>query len=93
MLFGEGDFSGAENEGVFSLHLHHFPQTVGLGEEVGQSIHDGGNKQNKWRENISGKMRNIVGILQGDNYAGYCFVLRVLIPINFFKLVVIIKLK
>ena len=62
-----------ENEAGFSPHLQRFSQTVGLGKEVGQSIHDGGNNQNKRRGNIFGKMRNTVGILQGDNSAGYCF--------------------
>ena len=38
-------------------------------------------------------MGNTVGMLKGDNSAGYCFVLRVLIPMNFLKYVVIMKLK
>ena len=38
-------------------------------------------------------MGNTVGMLQGDNSAGYCFVLRILIPMNFLKYVVIMKLK
>ena len=71
--------------GGFFPHLQGFPQTVGLGEEVGQSINDGENKQNERRGNILGKMGNTGGILQGDNSAGYCFVLRVLTPMKFFK--------
>ena len=69
----------------FSPHLLRFPQTIDLREEVGQSIHGGGNKQNQSSGNIFDKMRNTLGILQGDNSAGYCFVLRVLIPMDFFK--------
>ena len=40
MLFGEGDYPG----GLFSNHLQSFLQTVGLGKEVEQSVHGGGNK-------------------------------------------------
>ena len=32
-------------------------------------------------------------VVEGENPAGYCFVLRNLIPINFFKKVMIVKLK
>ena len=66
-------------------HLQSFPQTVGLGEEVGQSIHGRGNKQNERRRNIFGKMGNTGGILQGDNSGGYCFVISLLIPMKFSK--------
>ena len=38
-------------------------------------------------------MGNRRGIIQGDNSAGHCFVLRNLIPMNFFKYVMIMKLK
>ena len=71
MLFGEGDYPG----GGFSNHLQGFLQTVGLGKEVGQSVHGGGNKQNERNGNIFGKMGNTRGIIQGDNSAGHCFVL------------------
>ena len=32
-----------------------------------------------------GKMGDTGGIIQGDNSAGHCFVIRDLIPMNFFK--------
>ena len=51
---------------------------------VGQSIHDGDNKQNERSRKIFGKIWNTGGIIQGDSYAGHCFVLRDLIPMNFF---------
>ena len=35
----------------------------------------------------------VEGIILGENPAGHCFVLRDLIPINFFKYVMIVKLK
>ena len=84
LLSGEGDFFGAGNEPGFSPHLQSFPQAVGLVEGVGQSIHDGGNKQNERRRKFFGKMGNTGGIIQGDNYAGHCFALRDLILMNFF---------
>ena len=43
--------------GFFS-HLQGFPQMGGLGEGVEQPIHGGGNKQDKRRGNIYGKMGN-----------------------------------
>ena len=52
---------------------------------VVQSIHGGGNKQEGCRANNFGKMQNTGGIIQGDNSAGHCFVLRGLIPLKFFK--------
>ena len=42
----------------------------------------GGNKQDESRWNIFDKMGNTGGIIQGDNSAGYCFVLRHLGSIN-----------
>ena len=56
-------------------------------------MHGGDNKQDKSRGNIFGKMGNRGGIIQGDNSAGHCFVLRNLIPMNFFKYAMIMKLK
>ena len=38
--------------GKESPHLHGFPKTVDFGEEIEQSIHGGGNKQNQRRWNI-----------------------------------------
>ena len=58
---------------------------VSLGEGVGQSIHGRGNKQDESKGNIFGKMGNTGGINQGGNSAGHGFVLRDLIPMNFFK--------
>ena len=49
---------------------------VGLEEEVEQSMQSGGNKQDKSRWKICGKMRNTGGIIQEDNSAGHCLVLR-----------------
>ena len=56
LLFDEGDFSGVGNEHFFLAagrdsppHLQGFPQTVGLGEGTGQSIHGRGNKQDERR--------------------------------------------
>ena len=60
-----------------------FFETVGLGEEIRQSIHGWGNYHNEKRVNIFGKMGNTGDILQGDNTAGYCLVLKVLIPMKF----------
>ena len=58
---------------------------VGLGEGVEQSIHGGGNKQDKRTGKIFRRIGNTEGIIQGDNSAEHCFVLRELITINFFK--------
>ena len=69
----------------FSPHLQGFPQTVGLGGGVGQSIHGGGNKQDESRGNIFGKMGNAGGIIQGYNTPGHCSVLRDLIQMNCLK--------
>ena len=46
-------------------HLQDFPQIVGLGKVVGPSIHGEGNKQDKKRGNIFGKMGNT-----GSNNSG-----------------------
>ena len=69
----------------FFFHLQGFPQTVGLGEGAGESIHFKGYKQYERKGNIFGKMGDRGGIIQGDNSAGHCFVLMDLIPMNFFK--------
>ena len=45
-------------------------------EGVEQSIHGGGNKQDESRWKIFGKMGNTGAIIQKDNSAGHCFVLR-----------------
>ena len=44
-------------------------------------------------QNIFGKMGNPGGIIQRDNSDEHCFVLRDLIPMNFFRLVMIMKLE
>ena len=69
----------------FSTYLQDFPQTVGLEEGVGLSIHGEGKKQNEKQGNIFGKMGNTGVIIQGDISAGHCFALMDLIPINIFK--------
>ena len=72
---GEGDFSGSRNGHffccwtVFFRYLQSFSQMVGLGEGAGKSMHGRSN----------GKM------IQGDNFAGHCFVLRDFIPMTFSK--------
>ena len=68
---------------VFFLHLQVFPQTLGLEELSGQPIHGGDNKQDEKRKNIFGKMGDTGGIIQGNNSAGQCFVIRDLFPMNF----------
>ena len=50
-----------------------------------RSIHGGGRKQDVRMGNIFGKMGDTGGIIQGDNSAGNCFVIRDSIPMNFFK--------
>ena len=52
-------------------NLQGFSKTVGLGEGVGQSIHDGGNKQDARRGNIFGKIRNAGGVNHGNDSAGH----------------------
>ena len=52
---------------------------------TGQSIYDGGNRQDKRRRNILGRMGDTGDIIQGHNSAGHCFVLKYLIPKKFFK--------
>ena len=47
-----------------------------FGEGVEQSVHGGGNKQDESRWKIFGKMGNTGGMIQEDNSAGHCFVLR-----------------
>ena len=69
----------------FSTHLQDFPQMVGLEEGLGRSIHGEGKRQDEKQENIFGKMGNAEGIIQGDNSAEHCFVIRDLIPMNIFK--------
>ena len=59
-----------------SPHLQGFSLMVGSGEGVGRFIHGGGNKQDKSRWKIFGKIENAGGITQGDNSAKHCFVLR-----------------
>ena len=66
-------------------HLQGFPQMICLGEGVGQSIHGGGNNQDESRGETFANMDNIGSIIQGDNSAGDCFVLRDSIPMKFFK--------
>ena len=41
--------------------------------------------QDERRRNIFGKMGDTGGIIQADDSAEHCFVLRDLIPMNFFK--------
>ena len=62
-----------------------FPQAVSLGEGVGQSIDGGGNNQHKSSENVFDKMGNTRGVIQGNNSAGHCFILRDLIPMSILK--------
>ena len=64
----------------FSPYLQDFPQTKGLGDGVGQSIHGGGKKVAFFC-----MVEDTRGTIQGDNYAEHCFVLCDLFPINFFK--------
>ena len=89
MLFGEEGILWCGKWGGIppppSPQLQGFPQTVDLEEEAAQSMHGAGNKQNEKRGNIFGKIGNAGGILQGDNSAGHFFVLRDLIPLNFFQ--------
>ena len=70
-----------------------FPLNGRFGKLAGQSIHGGGSKQDKRRISIFGKMRDAGGIIQGDNSTRYCFIIRDLISMNFFKKVMIMKLK
>ena len=70
-----------------------FPLNGRFGKSAGQSIHGGGSKQDKRRISIFGKMRDAGGIIQGDNSTRYCFIIRDLISMNFFKKVMIMKLK
>ena len=73
MLLGEGNFSGVGNEhfflGCWTGPVYRVsPQMVGWGEELGQSIHGGDNKQDERRGNIFG---NTGGIIQGNNSVGH----------------------
>ena len=86
MLFVEGDVSGARNEyflaaGWDSPNIYRV-SPKGLAEGAQESIHGGGNKQDERNRNIFGKMRDTRGIIQIDNSAGHCFVLRDLITLN-----------
>ena len=59
---------------------------VGLGEGVEQSIHGGGNKQDKRGGTFFVTWGGIQGgIIQGDNSTGHCFLIRDLITINSLK--------
>ena len=85
MLFGERNFSGVGNEQFFLLlggilppSIGFHPNCIGLGEGVGQSIYSGANKPDESRWNNFDKMGNTGGIIQGDNSAGHCFILRYL---------------
>ena len=58
---------------------------VGLGKGAEQSIHGRGNKEDKSRGDIFGKMMNTRGIFEEDNSDGHCFMLRDIIPMNFLR--------
>ena len=84
LLFSEETFSGVGNYLFFfwlldGPNLPGFPQTVGLGEVVGQSIPGGDNKQDEGRANILGKMGKTDLILKP------LIQLRNLIPMNIFQ--------
>ena len=83
LLFGEKTFSGVGNDLFFWVldepNLKGFPQTVGLGEEVGQSIPGGDNKQDEGRANIFGKTGKTDLILKP------LIQLSNLIPMNIFQ--------
>ena len=68
-------------------------ETVVLGKGAGQSIDRVGNKQDEKMGNIFGKMGDTGTLIQGNKSAGHCFEVIDLIPMNFFKYVVIMKLK
>ena len=70
-----------------------FPPNGRFGKSAGQSIHGGGNKQDKRRISIFGKIGDAGGIIQGDNSTRHCFIINDLISMNFFKKVMIMKLK
>ena len=76
MLLGEGNFSGVGNKhfflGCWTGPVYRVSaKMVGSREELGQSIHGGGNKQDERRGNIFGKMGSTGGIIQANNSAGH----------------------
>ena len=93
MLFGEGDFSGLRSEYFFVAgqdsvpHVKGFSQTVGLREGAEQSIYCRSNKQEErgGGGDIFGMVGNTRSVNREDNSAWHCFILKNLIPINFFK--------
>ena len=69
--------------GTLPSSTRFFPKD--LGEEAGKSIHGGGNKQDKRRGNILGKMGDTGGIIQRGNSVAHYFLLRDLIQLKVFK--------
>ena len=61
---------------LVSPHLKSFSQIVVLGKDIEQSIHGGVSKQDESRWKILRKMGNVGDIVQEDNSAEQCFVLR-----------------
>ena len=71
---------------ILSPHVKGFSQTVGLSEGVEQSIYCRSNKQEeRGGGDIFGMVGNTRSINREDNSAWHCFILKNLIPINFFK--------
>ena len=56
-----------------------------VGGSARQSIHGGGNKWDERKGKFFCKMGYTGGIIQRDNSAGHCFLLRDLIPLKVFK--------
>ena len=64
------------------LHLQGFPQMVGFGKGVEQSIHGGGNMQDKRRGTFLIRWGIQGGIIQRDNSTEHCFVIGIKLQLN-----------
>ena len=90
MLVGEGDFSGAGNELFFAAgqrssfinRVYPKRQVWEKGQVSPYMV--GAPSTIKGVEHF-GKTEDTGGIIDRDNFPGHCFVLRDLLPMNFFK--------
>ena len=72
----------AISENCYKIVEGDSPTSYRVSPKPRQSIHGAGNKQDERSWNIYDKMGNTWGIIQGDNSAEHCFVLRDLGSIN-----------
>ena len=84
----KGDYFAGGNEKIFGCRVEcsPIPRVSLKGSGDGGTVHTWCLQQSSIKGgNIFGKKRDTWGIILGDNPAGYCFLLRDLVPSSFFK--------